>query len=196
MSTKPRLLVPATALAVALLFAALAVFAAEAWAGSSDSEPPEAVLMKHKSVLQVRGFSGCDWCYYKNGGGGCFVADNFGYYTFPKADEVGAGTRLHVRFAKPERPSAVAINAWPKTKTTPGQLPMTGKVPAGERQQLKHTFVRRVERDGETVGWNVFFRVKEPERQYYLVVHASWEEVPGTHSSYGDVDYAFHIKTR
>jgi hypothetical protein len=38
---------------VAVALATLAVFAAEARAGSFGSEPPNAVLMKYKSVLQV-----------------------------------------------------------------------------------------------------------------------------------------------
>jgi hypothetical protein len=157
---------------------------------------PNAVLMKGPEVLQVREFYGGQWCHYQDTGWTCGIYDTLGTYYFPKADAVGAGTRLHVRLAKPEHPSTVAINACTKTKTMPGQPPMTGKFPAGQRQQLKHTFVGRVERDGETVGWNVFFRVNEPERQYYLVVQAAWEKVPGTHVSYGDADYPFHVKTR
>jgi hypothetical protein len=70
-----------------------------------------------------------------------------------------------------------------------------GKYPAGQRQQLKHTF-RRVERDGETVAWDVFFRVNESDRHYYLVVHAAWQQVPGTHVSSGHAGYGFHVRTR
>jgi len=52
-STKPRLLVLATALAVALLFAALAVFASEARAGGSFGRYlPNAVLMKSDTAIQ------------------------------------------------------------------------------------------------------------------------------------------------
>jgi hypothetical protein len=197
MSTKPRLLVPATALAVALLFAALAVFASEARAGSFDNHPPKkAVLMKGDTAIQKEriGSSSC-WNYWSKTAHKWrwYCADRADLY-FPKADVVGAGTRLHVRLAKPERPSTVAIYAWPKT-TTPGQPPMTGTYPAGQRQKLKHTF-RRVERDGETVAWDVFFRVNEPDRHYYLVVQAAWEQVHGTHVSYGDTGYTFYVKTR
>jgi hypothetical protein len=189
-------LVLAAALAVTLLFAALAVFAAEAQAtaraseASFDHRPPKAALMKDASVLQVQGFTGGDWVFYQNGGQTGIVFDNFGEYHFPKADVVRAGTRLHVRLAKPERPS-VQIVAHPRVKD--GQF--GGKIPAGKMQQLKHTF-KRVQRDGKTVAWNVFFRVGEPERHYYLVVHTHWRKVPGTHISYGDAGYAFHVKTR
>jgi hypothetical protein len=180
------LLALALALAVATALATLAIFAAEARAGSFGSKPPKAVLMKGSHVLQVRSFSGGTWSYYQNGWICCFVADNFGHYAFPKADVVGAGTRLHVRLAKPERPS-VGIVARPKSNEQ--------DVPYGQRQQLEHTF-RRVERDGEKVAWDVFFRVNEPDRHYYLVVYAEWEKVPGTHTSYGDANYGLHVKTR
>jgi hypothetical protein len=189
-STKPRLLVLAAALAVATALATLAVFAAEARADSFDSRPPQGVLMKDSRVLQKRDFTGGNWTFYKNGNLTGIVFDNFGEYTFPKADAVGAGTKLHVKLAKPERPG-ILIVAHPKVKD--GQF--GGKYPAGQGQQLKHTF-KRVERDGKTVAWNVFFRVNEPARQYYLVVHAHWAKVPGTHVSYGDAGYAFHVKTR
>jgi hypothetical protein len=46
------------------------------------------------------------------------------------------------------------------------------------------------------VAWNVFFRVNEPNRNYYLEFFPAWKEVPGTHVSYGDADYTFHVKTR
>jgi hypothetical protein len=54
-----------------------------------------------------------------------------------------------------------------------------------------------VERDGETVAWDVYFRVKRPDRHYYLVVYPVWEQVPGTHISYGDdTAYPLHVRTR
>jgi hypothetical protein len=124
-------LVLATALSVALVFAALAVFASEAQASEASSGhlPPKATLMKDSHVLQVRGFSGGSWVYYQDGGRTGTVYDNFGEYSFPKADEVAAGTRLHVRLAKPERPSVIDTNAYPRVKT--GQF--GGKLPAGQK---------------------------------------------------------------
>jgi|SRR5215212_2521461 len=86
---KPRLL----ALAVAL--ATLALFAAEARAGSFGSEPPNAVLMKYKTVLQTSSAGGGQWYFYEppaNGEPGGFVYavyDSFGMFYFPKPDEVG-----------------------------------------------------------------------------------------------------------
>jgi hypothetical protein len=192
---KPRLMVLATALSVALVFAALAVFAAKARASEASFAhlPPKAILMKDSQVLQVRGASGGSWFYYQDGGWSGGAGDNFGEYLFPKADEVEAGTRLHVRLAKPERPSIIDTNAYPRVRNGEEFLP--GKVPAGQKRRLEST-LRRVEQDGKTVAWDVFFRVNEPGRHYYLVVHAAWKRVPGTHVSYGDPDYAFHVTTR
>jgi hypothetical protein len=169
-------------LAAALAVATLAVFTAEARAGSFDSQPPEAVLMKYKTVLQAQGNAGGTWHFYE-GGWNHIIYDNFGEYAFPEPDTVGAGRRLHVRFDEPQRPSAVTINAWPKAKDG-----YDFEVPAGQRRQLKRTLMP-VKQGGETVGWDVFFRVNQPERHYYLVVRSGWERVPGTHISYGKTSH-------
>ena len=184
-----RSLVVALALAIAL--ATFAVFAAGARAGSFDSEPPEAVLMKSKTVLQTRGNADGTWHFYEGGGWNYTIYDNFGEYAFPDPATVGAGRRLHVRFDKPQRPSAATINAWPRVKDG-----YDFEIPAGQSRQLKRTFSRVVQ-GGETVGWDVFFRVNQPERHYYLVVSSSWEQVPGTQISYGEsVSYGLHVRTR
>jgi hypothetical protein len=177
----------------AMALATLAVFAVEARAtagptGSFGHLPPKAVLMKYESVLQVGADVCAHWYFYQNGEWEFLIpTDYLGCYSPPKADEVGAGRRLHVRLAKPERPS-VRILAFPKLNER------TGK-PSGQRRVLKDT-LRPVKRDGETVGWEAFFRVNEPERQYYLKVSAAWERVPGEHVSYGHAIYDFHIETR
>jgi hypothetical protein len=41
-----------------------------------------------------------------------------------------------------------------------------------------------------------FFGPSRPERHRYLGVEVVWEQVPGTHSSYGDMSWGFHVKTR
>ena len=181
----------AVAIAVAIALVTLAVFAAEVRAGSFDSEPPEAVLMKYKTVLQARGNTSGTWHFYEGGGWNYIIYDNFGEYEFPDPATVGAGRRLHVRFDEPQRPSAVTINAWPRVKDG-----YDFEIPAGQRRQLKHT-LSPVVQGGETVGWDVFFRVNQPERHYYLVVRSGWERVPGTHISYGkNVSYGLHARTR
>ena len=183
------------AMVAAMALATLAVFAsfaeARATAGATGSfghRPPKAVLMKYESVLQVRGDGCAHWYFYKNGEWEYRIPfDYLGCYSPPKADEVGAGRRLHVRLAKPERPS-VRILAYPKLNER------TGK-PSGQRRVLKDT-LRPVKRGGEAVGWEAFFRVNEPERQYYLRASTVWERVPGEHVSYGHAIYDFHLETR
>jgi hypothetical protein len=179
------------ALALAAALALVAVFAAEARAGSFDPDPPEAVLMKYKTVLQTRGNAGGTWHFY-DAGWNYIIYDNFGEYAFPEPAVVGAGRRPHVRFDKPERPSAVTINAWTNVKD--GDI--WAERPAGQRQQLQRT-LRPVQQGGETVGWDAFIRVNQPDRHYYLVVRAGWDRVPGTQISYGkNVSYGLHVRTR
>jgi hypothetical protein len=185
-------LVATLALAVATASATRAIFAAEARAtaraseASFDSRPPKAALMKGSEVLQAQSFQGAQWYYYQDGEWQAAYYDNFGRYAFPKAVVLKKGTRLHVRIFKPERPN-VKVNS----HTRKGKHGL----PVGPNQSLEHTF-KRVERDGETYAWDVFFRVGQSEHNYYMVVHPLWKRVPGTHISYGDAGYAFHIKTR
>jgi hypothetical protein len=137
-----------------------------AYAGSFGQNPPKAALMKGDTVLQTTGAPGGNWAFCnKSGECGSAIYDNFGEFWFPKVDEVNAGSRLHVRFNKPERPDFIEVNAWPKVKE--GQ--MGGKLLAGQKQLLNST-LRPVKRDGEIVKWDVFFRTNEPDRDYYLRV--------------------------
>ena len=69
------------------------------------------------------------------------------------------------------------------------------KWPIGKGRRLD-TNLRPVERDGKTVAWNIFFRVNEPGRHYYLDTFALWKQVPNTHISSGDATYFFHVRTR
>jgi hypothetical protein len=174
-----------------MALATLAVFASFAEArptGSFGHSPPKAFLMKDSRVLQARGGGCFHWYYYENGEWGYAIPhDYLGCYNPPKADEVGAKSRLHVRLAKPERPS-VRILAYRRLNKR------TGK-PSGQRRVLKDT-LKPIKQGGETVGWDVFFRVNEPERQYYLRASTVWERVPGEHVSYGHAIYDFHLETR
>jgi hypothetical protein len=120
MASRRTLYLPALLVATAVLMACAAAVLtlsgkAEARTDSFDARPPQGVLMKDADVLQVQSFSGGNWSYYQQGGWASVIFDNFGEYDFPKADVVGAGTRLHVRLAKPERPS-VRIVAHPRVK--------------------------------------------------------------------------------
>jgi hypothetical protein len=176
------------AMVAAMALAGTVLFAAQAWAGSFDPEPPKAVLMKYKTILQARTNDGGTWYYYQGTGWNFTIYDNFGQYSFPEPDTVGAGRRLHVRLRKPQRPSAVVINAYPRVGKNENR-------PSGQRRQLKR-ILRPIKKDGETVGWDVFFRVNQPERHYYMVVRSAWERVPDKRISYGEyIEYGLHVRT-
>jgi hypothetical protein len=173
------------------LIAAFAV-AGVAYAGSYGEHPPKAALIKGDTVLQKVGFTGGNWAFCnKSGECGSAIYDNFGEFYFPEVDYVNAGSRLHVRINKPERPNFVEVNAFPKVRD--GQL--FGVYLAGQKQLLPST-LKPVKDDGEIVKWDVFFRTNEPTRDYYLRVSARWEKQPDSHASYGGTAYAFHVKTR
>ena len=190
-SRRPRLLVLGAALAVATALATLAVFAAEARASEASfgRYPPNAVLMKGDTAIQ-KGLGGSTcWSYWneaKDSGVG-YCADTL--YMFPRSGaSLRAGTRLHIRLGKPERPEDFTITAYKG-------FDKEEKWPIGKGRRLD-TNLRPVERDGKTVAWNVFFRVNEPGRDYYLDTFALWKQVPNTHISSGDATYFFHVRTR
>jgi hypothetical protein len=141
--------------------------------------------MKYKTVIQARQAVYAHWFYYDEEDGWVEYYYGSGDYfngIYPEAAVVGAGRRLHVRLRKPERPSSLKIYA-SRTKD-------------GPERRLQRT-LRPVEQDGKTVGWEAFFRVGRPDSHYYIDVHSMWEEVPGTHISYGDeATYWLHVRTR
>ena len=155
--------------------------AVEAQAGSFDHHPPNPVLIKSSQVLQEGGPTYEEWWFYKDGSWTGSIAESFSPTNFPRAEVVRAG-KLHIRLNKPQRPERFEIYAYPNSKKL-------------TRTKLTRT-LGRVERDGKTVGWDVYFRVKEPDRHYYLGTSGSWERVPGTHISYGEGSWSFHVKTR
>lgn len=175
-------------LVLAMTLAAIALVAAQAQAGSFDQTSPEPVLMKGKAVLQKGHFYGDTWNYYDsaNGTSGWVWSSASGTTGFPHADLVRVGSRLHIRLNKPQRPETFTIKAYPRVD----EYGMS----AGEVKRL-NTTLRRVERDGKTVAWNVFFRVNQSDRHYYLDTHGVWKRVPGTHISYGEGSWSFHVKT-
>ncbi|MDQ3913428.1 MAG: hypothetical protein M3305_16990 [Actinomycetota bacterium] len=171
-------------LVLTMAMATIAVVEAEAQASSSSDGFPKTVLMKGDTELQNGRFYYGTWHYYEAGSWNTVFAD--GFYSFPRADVVRAGSTLHIRINKPQRPERFAIKAYPR-------LDENG-MPEGESQRLDTT-LRRVERGGETVGWDVFFRVNDDNRHYYLESGGRWERVPGTHISYGTSHENFHVKT-
>jgi hypothetical protein len=100
---------------------------------------------------------------------------------------MGWGSKLHIKIFKAQRPDRFSVVAY-------RELDEYGFPPYGEGRRLDTT-LRRVERDGKTVAWNVFFRVNEPYRHYYLDTFGTWKRVPGSEATYGDANWHFHVKT-
>ncbi len=170
-----------------------------------EDKPPRFALMKGDTVIQkgLRG-STC-WNYWVEIEDREAEAEEAreGYWTGYCADYtwrsprravlVPAGSTLHVRLYKPERPDRFWLDAYPGF--APSSWDESAGDPVAKLQRLTTT-LSRVERDDKTVAWDIFFRVREPERHYYLGAWVYWERVPGTHISYGDTGRFFHVKTR
>jgi hypothetical protein len=97
-------------LILAVMLASSAVVAASAQAGSFNHYPPDpAVLMKGKTELQKGGVWTYTWHYYQRG---WVHSIGDGIYSFPRAELVGAGSTLHIRLNKPQRPERFRIIAY------------------------------------------------------------------------------------
>jgi hypothetical protein len=176
-------------LVLAVVLATLALVTATAQAGSFEDTPPKAVLMKGATVLQTGRTGSSCWTSYEEGSGNWVGLCVDKIYTFPHAgDLLRAGTKMHIRLNKSQQPESFVITAYEG-------FDREQMGPIGEGRRLA-TNLRRVERDGKTVGWDVFFRVNQPDRHYYLTTGGTWKRVPGTHISYGDGTWFFHVKTR
>jgi hypothetical protein len=134
------------------------------------AHPPDAVLKEEARKLQEGHLVSYCW--------GVTCADGFSRY--PAAVRVDAGSRLHIRLYENERPDRVSLKSSPS--------------PDGQWRRID-TALRRVERGGETVGWDVSFRVNRPDRHYYLDVFGIWKSDAGGRA-YGDAYWEFHVKTR
>lgn len=66
--------------------------------------------------------------------------------------------------------------------------------PIGKGRRLDYT-IRRVERGGKPVAWDVFFRLPPPESHYYLSLGAKWKLAPKTDIVFHDTWYSFHVRT-
>lgn len=147
--------------------------------------------MKGPTVLQKERMGSSCWNYYNSeeeGGGWASLCADTGY-TFPRhAALLGARSRLHLRINKPQRPERVRIVAYKDFDRNKAR-------PIREGHRLDTT-LRRVEREGETVAWDVYFGVNRPDHHYYLDTWIVWERVPGTRTSSGDLPRSFHLNTR
>ena len=165
---------------VVLVAMALTLVALGGVAYSEDHRPPETVLYKGKQELQTGRLGSYCWS-TPSGPGRCVDVAELSY---PAADSVRAGSMLHVRILKSQRPENFSISAYQKVDEW--------GFPVGRTTRLD-TSLRRVVEDGRTVAWDVFFRVGEPGRHYYLNAFGEWGNGEG---GGGDASYTFHVKTK
>src|SRR3712207_6575141 len=141
----------AVALAAALGVVSLPL--AQTAPSSYDDNPRNEVLMKRATVLQKGRMGSHCWSYYA-GRPGAYCADYV--YDFPRrAVLLRAGSTLHIRIDKPQRPDRVELVAYPGLDRK-NPAPMAAPIGKGRRLE---TILRRVQRDGKTVAWDVFFGV-------------------------------------
>ena len=127
---------------------------------------PKAVLMKGNKVLQTGRLGTHCW-------DGCAE-----WLSFPKpatTPRVVRGSTLHIRIKYAPRPALVQV--------------FQGKTLDPPPWWVKRSFsLKPVVAEGRTVAWDAFFRVKRPDRHYYLDFGAYWRG--------RDAWWGFHLKTR
>lgn len=92
-----------------------------------------------------------------------------------------------MRIHKPQRPERFSVIAY-------RGFDRYG-VPLGEGRLLGTT-LKPVRYGGKTVGWDAVFRVKQPDRHYYLQTSGKWKRVPHSRTGHGEVTFNFRVRTR
>ena len=184
----PALLLLVAALAAAVVFVVVLGIAptkADAAASSARTlpRPPEAVLMKAGKELQ-KGRLGT-YCWSTEDQGVC--SDTFSDYTAPpNTPRVGTPNTLRIRIHYADRPERIWLRWGHEIKKGRGI-----GIRIVEQSKPRPIRLERVQKGGETVAWDVFFKVKRPGKHYYINFWAFWDEEEG-----GDSQWSFHVKTR
>jgi hypothetical protein len=178
-----RLVVLLAAVAVALAGAFLVT---QRSARAHDHLIPKTALVKGDNELQAgRLVKESSWT-YADGEGGLNTDTAYYYWRFPEVDRVAAGSEVRIRVFKDRQPETFVLAAYPKVSER-------GR-PLGEKRLLSASF-EPVVREGLTVAWDAVFELDRPDRHYYLVSRAHWQDAEGS----GEQQYAswaFHAKTR
>ena len=125
-------------------------------------ESPRARVVYRSDVIQHAKLSA--WCWPgSNGGMGCGQKEPL---PWPRADVLGAGSRLRVRIGWRREPRRIHVDSYRSVRDN-GQ----------PRDRGKDLFFRKepVIRDGRTVAWDIVFRV-HAIRHHYLKVLAHFNE--------------------
>jgi hypothetical protein len=100
---------------------------------------------------------------------------------------VGTPSTLRIRIHYAQRPERISLRWGHEIKR--GEYIGVRIV---EQSKPRPAQLRRVQKGGETVAWDVFFKVKRPGKHYYINFMANfWDEEEG-----GDSQSSFHVKTR
>jgi hypothetical protein len=182
----PALLLGAVA---ALLFVVVLVASLEPKEADAASSaralprPPDAVLMKAGKEIQ----KGRVGTYCWGTGDQSVCSDTFRNYNDPRTTaRVGAPSTLRIRIHYADQPDRFTLR-W-------------GHEVRGEnfghrivkQSKPRPTQLRRVQKGGETVAWDVYFKVKRPGKHYYMNFQADfWDGKRGIASQ-----WSFHVKTR
>lgn len=157
------------------------------------ANPPDALLMKGPIVLQKgRELSRC-WDYYPKEKGSTVwwsVCEDTLFLVprryVPLPRRLGE-TGLHIRINNSQRLQRLWFQAYTGYSRK-------AYAPIGKGRRLDYT-IRRVERGGKPVAWDVFFRLPPPESHYYLSLGAKWKLAPKTGIVFHDTWYSFHVRT-
>jgi hypothetical protein len=173
-------------MAVALLLGSGVLVGVQTPARAHDHEPPKApFLYKGQRELQRGNWLASCWVYPPNSEGIYTTLCTDYAIDFPAADRVGAGSELHIRVLKIQRPENFVVVAYKKVNEE--------EVPIGSGRQLR-TSLQRIVQDGQTVGWDVIFRANRPDRRYYLEAGGEWKDEHAEGVSQ-DAVWTFHVKT-
>lgn len=176
------------ALAAVMLAMVLGIAPTKADAAASSARvlphPPEAVLMKAGKELQKGRLGSYCWPQSKVS---VVCSDTASEFNDPRTTaHVGAPSTLHIRIHLAARPEGVKLRWGHRVKQRGGIVIIDNK------SRPRATYLRRVQKDGETVAWDVFFSVKRPDKHYYMNFGAFLEG----NDNAGDAHWSFHMKTR
>ena len=145
---KRAILVPALGLVMAAALPAVA---------AAPEEAPRATVRYRGELIQRAELTA--WCWPgDNGGTGCSEVSPM---PWPRADAVRAGSRLRLRMHWRRRPRSAFVESY-------RSIGSRGR-PQDRGQDLVSR-IRPVERNGETVAWDVVFRVRETRHHYVKTI--------------------------
>ena len=141
---------------VVVALGAVLAIALPASAGAPDEAPRATVRYRGERIQRAQLTA---WCWPGDDGGmGCSEVSPM---PWPRADAVEAGSRLRLRMHWSRRPRSAFVESY-------RSIGSRGR-PQDRGQDLVSR-IRRVDRNGETVAWDVVFRVRETRHHYIKTI--------------------------